>query len=194
MAKQFFYLLLILLLLPYHKLFSQTDTLFYADPDSGTVLSKTPHTPIPKRAALYSAVLPGLGQAYNRQLWKVPVIYAGIGTLTYFIISNRQEYLIYRDALRFAADTIPGNEMPQFANASIDFLRVNRDYYRRNLELCIILSSALYALNIVDAYVYAHLKGFDVGGDIALKVKPFLFHRNNTELATGLTLNISFKK
>lgn len=193
MAKQFFHLLLVsLLMLPYHKLFSQADTLTSAPPlraDSDTL----PAAHVPKRAALYSAILPGLGQAYNRQYWKIPLIYAGAGTLTYFIIMNRQEYIKYRDALLFKNDNNPEtiDVFPQFSS---DYLRVNRDYYRRNLELTIVLSTALYALNIVDAYVYAHLKDFNVTEDIALNIKPFLFPANNTELAAGLTLNFTFKK
>jgi hypothetical protein len=122
----------------------------------------------PKKATLLSAVLPGAGQVYNGKTWKVPILYAGILTDIYFIQYNNRRYENFRDAL-FALDAGETNQFPSLNRAA---LVRNVDYWRQNRDLTLLLLLGIYALNLVDANVDAHLSGFDVSDDISLKVSP----------------------
>lgn len=148
----------------------------------------------PKKATIYSAVLPGLGQAYNKKYWKIPVVYAGFGVLTYFIISNRSEYKKFREAYDYVTseDTIPINN--NYVNKySVDQLSSARDYYRRNMEFSIILSGFWYLLNIVDANVDAHLFDYDISDDLSLQIEPaFKNSILKPEPITGITFRLKF--
>jgi hypothetical protein len=149
----------------------------------------------PGKAALYSAALPGLGQAYNKAYWKIPIIYATGAVLGFFIIDNNDKYQEFRQATiqrryktdKYMEDPIYGDQRPNGAQN----LRYSRDFYRRNRDLTIILSVGAYALNIAEAYVHAHLKEFDVGDDLSLRLQPDLFHTPaNRSVAPGLTLTL----
>ncbi|MCD4772573.1 MAG: hypothetical protein K8R41_04205 [Bacteroidales bacterium] len=149
----------------------------------------------PKKATLYSAVLPGMGQAYNKKYWKIPVIYAGFGVLSYFIISNRSEYLKFREAYDYV---IAGDSTIQINNDyadkySSDQLLSARDFYRRNMEFSIILSGFWYILNIVDASVDAHLFDYDISDNLSLHIEPLV--KSNIyrpEPITGITIRLKF--
>ncbi len=131
----------------------------------GTVQNiKNPHV-----ATLLAAVLPGAGQVYNEKVWKVPILYGGIITNIYFADFNNRRYQLFRKAL-FAFDRQDPN--PQFPNLNRDALVRNVNYWRRNRDMVYILFVAIYALNIVDAQVDAHLSGFDVSEDLTLKFEP----------------------
>lgn len=136
------------------------------DSDSGDSIVVKPHSP--KRATLYSMVLPGLGQAYNRKYWKIPVIYAGIGGLLYMGIQNANEYHKWHEAYLYKVnqDTYPiNNELVDKYDATQ--LKSQSDYYRRNMELTYIFGSLLYILNLVDATVDAHLFNYDISDDLS---------------------------
>lgn len=127
----------------------------------------------PKKATIFSTVIPGLGQAYNKKYWKIPVIYAGIGACTYFFISNNSEYKILKNELqyRFLQDTLSLN--PKYTTYSDQNLIALKNYYQRNRELSIIFGVIIYALNIIDASVDAHLFSFDVSDDLTLNIQPY---------------------
>ena len=129
----------------------------------------------PRLAAWLSAALPGAGQVYNGQWWKVPIIYTGIGALIYFHEFNRRERNLFQTELRIrmnASDTlsIRNPDLERFSDAQIMEIR---NFYRRNLEWVYIFSGLLYVLNIVDAVVFAHLATFDVSGSLSMRVEPF---------------------
>jgi hypothetical protein len=129
-----------------------------------------------KKATIMSACLPGLGQAYNKKYWKIPVIYAGFGVLTYFMIQNGTEYRNFREAY-IIADTITNwqdsdNSYVLRYEGNVTSLQEGRNYYRHNLELTYILSGLLYVLNIIDASVDANLYNFDVSDDLTLRFEP----------------------
>jgi len=130
-------------------------------------------TPSPARATILSATLPGLGQAYNRKYWKIPIIYAGFGTLAYFVDANNTQYQMWRSAYVARTDGNPLTE-DDFPFHSTDVLQRAMNFYRRNLEITYILSVALYLLNILDASVDAHLMDFDVGEELSLRMQPRL--------------------
>jgi hypothetical protein len=132
----------------------------------------------PKLAGWLSTALPGAGQIYNGQWWKVPVIYGGAGALFYFGNFNKTQRDIfqkeYRGRVNYAAE-IDTNFIrnPKLTAWGDDQLLNARNYYRRNLELIYVFSGLLYILNIVDAVVFAHLATFDVSENLTIHVQPF---------------------
>lgn len=156
----------------------------------------------PAKAALFSAIIPGLGQAYNKAYWKVPVVYATGATLGYFIIINNNTYQDLRTALLIRRDNDPEtvdkfSRHPTLGEAYPSGernLRFNRDTFRRNRDLTILLSVLAYGLNVAEAYVHAHLKEFDVTDDLSLRVEPNLMQVPGTANATpAFTLTLTTK-
>lgn len=133
--------------------------------------SLTPKSHSPHLASVLSAVLPGAGQIYNKKYWKVPIIYAGLGALSYSIIKNQQSFRAYQNELiaRSNKDTAAMNM--NYAVYPDEYLRSNRDYFRNNRDLSIIGVALIYTLNIVDAAVDAHLYNFDVNKSLSIKPK-----------------------
>jgi hypothetical protein len=132
-------------------------------------------TPVhsPKKAALMSAALPGLGQVYNRKYWKVPLDYAMAGGLVYWAITSRSKYLLNRESYRSRVDTAYSgiDHFPTESNAS---LREEMERTQKNMELAIILTGVVYIAQIVDAAVDAHLRYFDVSDNLSMRIKPSL--------------------
>lgn len=122
-----------------------------------------------------SLCLPGLGQIYNKKYWKVPIIYAGFGLLTYLIVFNTNYYLTYKCAYieSFNGDS-SGNYSDIVRKYPQESILSAREYYRRNLELSIIFTAVLYVLNITDAAVDAHMFTYDINKDISFNVDPTL--------------------
>lgn len=127
----------------------------------------------PKKAAIMSAALPGLGQIYNRKYWKLPIIYAGLGTLGYLITFNSIQYSFYRKAYLAKIDDDPLT-VDEFPFASEDGLRQRLNQHRRTRDMLIAGAMLVYALNIIDASVDAHLFEFDVSDDLSLRVEPMI--------------------
>jgi len=142
----------------------------------------------PKKATLLSAMLPGAGQIYNGKSWKVPILYAGILTDVYFIQYNHKRYERFRDAL-FALDKGEPNQFPSLNRAA---LVRNVDYWRQNRDLTLLLMLGIYALNLVDANVDAHLSGFDISEDLTLKIVPQIGTLSASS-TTGFSLTLQFK-
>ncbi len=150
-----------------------------------------PHPP--KRAALFSTTLPGLGQAYNKKYWKIPIIYAGIGALAYSVNFNQKKYVTYRNAFRYRIDNDP-NTIDSYVNIyNNDQLSSLYQYYHRFRDLSAIGVMAFYVFNIIDASVDAHLFTFDVSDDLSFHLQPsFINVANTTKYTSGLSLNIKF--
>jgi hypothetical protein len=143
----------------------------------------------PRKATLLSAILPGAGQVYNGKAWKVPILYGGFMTDIYFIGFNNKRYQTFREAL-FAFDD---GDKSQFPSLNRDALVRNVDYWRQNRDMTILLLAAIYALNLVDANVDAHLSGFDISDDIAMKIEPNVGIFTASNASMGLTLKFQFK-
>lgn len=138
----------------------------------------------PRKATIYSAVLPGLGQIYNRKYWKVPLVYGGFAALGYFINFNNEEYVKYRQAYSDIIDddpnTIsytrltvnPGFLEPDKIGQFTERLRSAKDYWRRNRDLVVIGTVVFYAVNIIDASVDAHFFNFDISDDLTINWTP----------------------
>ena len=138
-----------------------------------TILVKEAYNPLaPATAAFYSAVLPGLGQAYNKKYWKIPIIYAGMGVGIYFYIQNDEEYQRFRDAYKsrlagYTDDEFWGEgSTPIVSNERL--IDAQKDA-TRDKNLSILVTGVFYILNIIDANVDAHLRQFNVNEDLTLE-------------------------
>ncbi len=149
-----------------------------------------PHSP--KRAAIYSAILPGTGQIYNKKYWKTPIVYAAFGTIGYFIHDNNNQYKEYREAYKIRMSGNP-NLTDKFADKYTDEnLKIMRDYYRRNIELSVIIATVVYALNIIDASVDAHLFKFDVSEDLSININHSYISSPNNIHSPQIKLTLNF--
>lgn len=142
-----------------------------------------PFQPIPKKAALYSAIFPGLGQAYNRQYWKLPVVYAGVGIAGYFITSNLTRYRTYRKAYIARLSREPDD----YAYLNDTDLQLIQESYKRSLDMAVLFSALGYAAQIIDALASAHLRNFDISEDISMRLGPVA--APNGGIGFGLAVN-----
>ena len=134
------------------------------------------------KAMLYSAVVPGLGQVYNRKYWKVPLIYGGGLLLVSSAISNAKLYNEYLGAYRARTDNNPATT-DAYGVYTTDGLILIKDNYKRNRDVSIIGTVFLYAINIVDAYVDAELFDFNVNDDLKASIMP-----TNQVIAQGVLI------
>ena len=155
----------------------------------------------PSKAAFYSAVLPGLGQAYNKKYWKLPIVYGGLGAMIYFIDFNTGEQKRFERAINIrklndlndekdlGIPDIP-DQFPTLDNSSVISYR---NQHRKQKELSYVGLLIIYVLAGVDAYVDAHLLNFDVNDDLTLRVRPDLklLPDYNTSIGLGVGLHLS---
>jgi hypothetical protein len=146
----------------------------------------------PRKAALMSTALPGLGQVYNKKYWKVPVIYIGLGALVYSFQSNQSKYVRYRDAYKYRIDSDPATVDNYIGIYSDDNLANLYKYYHRYRDLSVIGIAAVYLLNIVDASVDAHLYNFDVSDNLTFNVRPTMIQTEPFHYKTGISLSVRF--
>jgi hypothetical protein len=143
----------------------------------------------PRRAALYSAVLPGLGQIYNHQYIKVPLMLGGLGVAAGVFMFNFDHYITYRDAYRLRLNNhLTGD--PRVDVYTAQDLQYLRDGYRQYVDYSVLGFAAVYLYNILDAIVFAHLYHFDVSNDLSrLRFGPVFDHH-----AAGFGLTYTFRK
>ena len=147
----------------------------------------------PKKAALLSTILPGAGQVYNKKYWKLPIIYAGVAGLAYSFQFNQSRYVKYRNAYKYRIDADATTTDDYIGVYSDDNLNTLQKYYHRYRDLTVIGFAALYALNIIDASVDAHLFTFDVSDNLSMKVEPTLINTAGMNNYTGgINLKIHF--
>ncbi len=156
---------------------------------------------LPRKATMYSAVLPGLGQIYNGQAWKAPFIYAGFAAFAYGIDWNNSYYLNYKKAYYHLNDNNPNTTFyNELLNMEIDEFNppgtLNQsimqkiEYYSRQRTLVIIGTAAFYLLNIVDANVNAHFLDFDISEDLTFNLQPMIEPTTGKPfIGAALTLN-----
>ncbi|GAA4238918.1 DUF5683 domain-containing protein [Postechiella marina] len=153
----------------------------------------------PAKAAFYSAILPGLGQAYNKKYWKIPIVYAALGTGVYFYIDNNNQYNRYRDAYKsrlagFETDEFyfdgNGNKL-EAPRVTTEGLQRAQKLFRKNKEVSLLVTLGLYALNIIDANVDAHLLQYNVDENLTL-APHYKFNDIKATNNVGLSLNFKF--
>ncbi len=206
---KFFRLILLLFLVTawLGRTYAQTDTskvrvnsVVMASKDS--IKKNTPDSLIkkhdPRKATRRSAMIPGWGQAYNREYWKIPLVYGALAIPTGLFFYNNNWYTktkfayeakykaeVYKDSSNYAAID------PQLVGLSSASLQSYRNTFRRDRDYSILFFLLAWGLNVVDATVFGHLKDFDVSSDLSMNVKPNL---NPTTRTPGLTLTFSPKK
>ena len=154
----------------------------------------------PRKASLYSAVLPGLGQAYNKKYWKIPIIYAGGAALIYSLNYASKKYTEYKKILIMVDEDSPADRtfvknwlgVKDYKKESLEKnLLSGIDYYRRNRDLSAIGLGAIYLANIIDATVDAYLYDYNVTQDLSLKVKPKVIYSPYSQ-DIGLSCTLRF--
>lgn len=169
-----------------------------------TLESKT-FTPNPKKAVIYSAIFPGLGQVYNRKYWKLPIVYAGFIGFAYAISWNGRYYTDYSNGYKDIMDDDPMTDSwKNFLSYGQDpetvdqewlkgVLKRRKDYYRRYRDLSIIGTIAMYALTMIDAYIDAQLFDFNISSDLSLHVEPTVIKKTDyLANSFGVQFSISF--
>lgn len=151
----------------------------------------------PNTAVRRSLILPGWGQVYNRRIWKVPIIYAGLGTFGYFIVDNNQQFHRFKNEALARLDSnstrLPD---PELADLDITNVLAVREYHRKYRDMNIIFAALWYTLQAVDAYVDGHMAQFDVSDELSMRLGPAVdFHpMNRKQWYTGFNLTIQLKK
>lgn len=223
--KQVFFVIAIILMVPMLALAQRKDSLVVKEPSgkvvagssvvkdsSGTIVagSSVKHgflidrdstgkrIWIPRKATIYSAILPGLGQVYNKKYWKVPIVYTAIGIPVAMFINNKTWYnrikyalavessypIINQDSLSAVHSSlvpfVTGGQQPSLLNY--------RNQFRRNMDYSILFTLLFWGLNVVDATVDAHLKGFNVNDNLTMHIKPAIL--SNQALGLSIVLNV----
>lgn len=155
-----------------------------------TPIKKAKFQPDPKRAGLYSALIPGMGQLYNRQYWKMPIVYAAMGTTIYFVIKRNNEYQRYRKAYvsRIASGDNSKDEFQGILSA--EGIKQYQDEAKQSMDMMVVYTVIGYAAQIMEAISGAHLRNFDISKDLSMQVRPVITPINT--FGVGLVLN--FKK
>ncbi len=159
---------------------TSSDSLAYA---------QRPHRfqPNPKKAGLYSAIVPGLGQLYNRQYWKVPLVYAGLTVAGYYFVQNLNDYQAYRLAyIGRINNPYPTDKYVNIYTTSQ--LQQLQNDYNKFLDLTVLFTGLGYALQVMDAVTSAHLKNFDISRDISMHLRPVI-----TPNGPGLGIVMNYK-
>ena len=167
----------------------------------------------PKKASIYAALFPGLGQIYNKKYWKLPIVYGGYAGLIYVLGWNNNNYKDFFQGYRIIAQYTSSETLKPEERAFLDNLIKNpsisldnpstfkyistqlksgKDYYRRNRDLTIIGIAALHVLSIIDASVDANLFDFDISDDLSMRIEPMPINLGNQNMVMGFNLSINF--
>ena len=151
------------------------------------------------KATTLSTICPGAGQIYNKSYWRVPLVVGGFATTIYCIDWNNRGYQRFKKAYRLRFDYDQNPEL--YPNGSPDefggryassFLKNLRNSYRRNRDLCIILTAGIYLLQIMDAHVDAHLRDYDISDDLSVDVTPVLDYSYHPGLGNTASVGMNF--
>jgi len=154
----------------------------------------------PAKAAMMSAVMPGLGQIYNRKYWKLPIVYAAVGISVGVFLNWQNEFSRYRRAY---VDIMDGNPYTNFHETlgfpsyytnemKVQWITKRKDDLRTWRDWSIVAVVAAYALNIIDANVDAHLMDFNLDDNISLNIQPCFLENSFNSKKIGLSLRLTF--
>ena len=171
------------------------DTTPLTKKDSSFLKSLRPDTTFnPHKAVVRSAIIPGWGQLYNKQAWKLPLVYGALGTTAGIFFYNLSYYKKLRKAvdIRLGGDTSAFTQIdPEFQYLSTPAIQSYRNEFRQNIDYSVLFFLVFWGLNVVDATVSAHLKAFDVNDNLSLEIKPGYSPLGNTN---GLSLVLNLDK
>lgn len=143
-----------------------------------------------KRAILWASTLPGAGQAYNEKYWKMPIVYGGLGGVTYWLVSGVKDFRCYRGAIRALNDDNPNNDLGCNGFTSSSALQLKREASRRQIDYGVLLLSLGYALQIMDAVVDARLSHFYIDDDLLLTWNPIVLPSAIGTPIVGLSVSL----
>lgn len=158
-----------------------------ADSTSGNTQEIQIHSP--HKAAMYSALVPGMGQAYNKKYWKIPVVYGLTGIFIYYIDTYNTQYNKYLNAY---IDMENGLIDEFEVYTSVETLEKIKDNYLRNRDISIISLAAVYLLNILDATVDGHLYNYEVNEDLTFNIQPEIQKTYTNQNSVGFSLSFKF--
>lgn len=180
----------------HEKLYAQNAISTKAEPVSQKPDTVSKQRSVASKAALRSTILPGLGQVYNKKYWKVPIVYGIIAIPVSLYSYNRKWYNLTRNAytIRSTKDTANfGKITPELIPLSSEALRLYRNEFRKNMDFSILGILIAWGLNVVDATVDGHLRGFDISDEVSLKLAPKL-STGNMSGQMGLSATFYFGK
>ncbi|HEX6432208.1 MAG TPA: DUF5683 domain-containing protein [Niastella sp.] len=214
--KKVFFAIALILIIPMLALSQQKDTLIVKDSTGKVIASSKVHKRgilgswkdstgkrsfEPRKAAIYSAILPGLGQFYNKKYWKVPIAWAAVGIPIYTYFDNK----LFYNRIRYALTVIdigagnPGYDdalaevhsslLSLVKNQQSASLLSYRNEFRKNMDYSILFTLLFWGLNVVDATVDAHLKGFNVNDNLSMHIKPALI--SNQAIGVSILFNFT---
>jgi len=166
---------------------------YWATAMDGVASFKTDQYPLPGKATLYSLLLPGLGQAYNGEYWKIPIYIGGLAAAYYFYDTNRINYERYRRIYKEATDTEVAYSGPITSEQALYY----RDVFRRYRDYSILAIGLVYLLQVIDANVFSYMHDFEIVDDMALSVSPTVIAPNtqlalNPQPGVGLSVGLRF--
>lgn len=170
------------------------DTLFLESRDTVAIKSYAKRFN-PRKAILYAAILPGMGQIYNKKYWKLPLVYGGFYAIGYYINTYNNLYSEYKGYLYFNLENgLRGenDENPEIRRTTGQ-LRTFVDKLRRERDFMIILMAGMYLLQMVDAHVDAHLKEFDLNPNLQVSIEPSMDQNQMAGRTMGVSLVMRFK-
>ncbi|MDP4679481.1 MAG: DUF5683 domain-containing protein [Cyclobacteriaceae bacterium] len=147
----------------------------------------------PNKAALFAAVFPGLGQIYNREYWKVPIVYGGLMIFGHYINNRHVLFNAFRNAWIAETDNDPNTVNPfggRFGSAST--LERNAEQLRRDRDNLMVYGMLFYLVSIVEAHIGAHLKEFDVNDDLSFEIQPATY-AGDRYTAQNIGVSLVFK-
>lgn len=167
------------------------------------LFNKPEFKPNSKKAVIYSAILPGLGQFYNRKYWKLPIVFGGAIGLTYAISWNGSRYNEYAQGYKDLVLGTGKSYEALFGGRTLEqlggkdavqaTLKRQKDFFRRNRDLAIIAAVGVYALCMIDAYVDAQLYDFDMSPDLSMRIEPVVWMpTSHSKISIGLQCSINF--
>lgn len=204
LSRAISYLFLLLYLQTYSQ---QSDTTLVLKPDSAaksTVVKKDKKWSKPAKAALFSAIVPGLGQIYNGKIWKVPLVYGLIGGSAYMVYHNQREFKKYDYVYTRLTDPTKllgsrayssvdtAQAFRQYGAYSKEYIQYNATYHRDWRDKFVIITVLMYAANIIDAHVDAHLKDFNISEEVSMRVRPSILP-TFAGIQSSLELNFYFR-
>ena len=147
--------------------------------------------PHPGRATIYSILLPGLGQAYNKEYWKIPIYYGGLITSIHFLTTNNKNYWRFKNIHNEATNPDITYEGPIDAETA----KWYRDVYRRYRDYSVVATALIYLLQVMDANVFAYMHDFEVSDDISMKIEPTIIlpDYNAYALSPNTNSSVGFK-
>ncbi len=150
---------------------------------------------MPRRAAMRSLMLPGLGQIYNKRWWKVPLVYGGFIGIGLVFEFNQRNYKVFLKEAQFRELNPEKTENPLYSGYTNEGIIQIKDAYRRDRDLSVLAGLGFYAITIIDAYVDAKFFRFDISDELSLKVQPTVgqvpVHASSFSPAVGLKLKLS---